>query len=129
MSFNIGDVVVVTKLAYDVYSKGFLVARGAPEQFREVVQELSVFKDALYQIRRQTENGSDLTYDDPVRSLIKRCLQTLSDFGDFIRKYEQLGQWIVLPCDQRLIIGCVLKHGATAVNFSNAFRGPKSKAQ
>ena len=92
MSFNIGDVVAVTKLAYDVYSKGFLVALNAPDQFRQLVQELSVFKDALFQIRNQTQNGGELTYDDPVRSLIKQCLQTLSDFGDFIGKYEQLGQ-------------------------------------
>ena len=91
MSFNVGDVLTVTKLAYDVYNKGFRVAVGAPEQFRELVQELSVYKDALVQISRQTENGSELTYDDPVRSLIRRCLQTLSDFGDFIGKYEQLG--------------------------------------
>ncbi|KAL8787199.1 MAG: hypothetical protein Q9195_007890 [Heterodermia aff. obscurata] len=91
MSFNIGDLVAVTKLAYDVYSKGFLVARGAPDQFRELVRELSVFKDALYQIRSQTENFGELNYDDPLRSLIKGCLQILSDFGDFVGKYEQLG--------------------------------------
>ena len=95
MSFNIGDLVAVTKLAYDVYSKGFLVARGAPDQFRELVRELAVYKEALYRVQSQTENGSRLTYDDPVRALIKRCLQTLSDFGDFVGRYEQLGQSIV----------------------------------
>ena len=88
MSFNVGDVVTVTRLAYDVYSKGYLVALNAPDQFRELVQELSVFKEALYQIRNQNE----LIYDGPLRSLIQRCLRTLSDFGDFIGKYEQLGQ-------------------------------------
>ena len=92
MSVNIGDVVAVTKLAYDVYSKGFLVARAAPDEFRQLIHELSIFKSALWGVSRAVENGSELNNNDPVRSLIRQCLTTLSEFADFVGRYEQLGE-------------------------------------
>ena len=52
MSYSpIGDTVALTKLAYTLYSRVIVVARDAPEQFAELLQDLDLYKSILYRIK------------------------------------------------------------------------------
>ena len=92
MSYSpIGDTVALTKLAYTLYSRVFVVARDAPEQFEDLLQDLDAYKSVLYRIRSQTDDARDPSYGVAVQDPLRRCFQTLYGLRDLTIKYENLG--------------------------------------
>jgi len=41
LNWGVGDILAVTKLAWDLYHNCFLVAKEAPDDFRQLVNELA----------------------------------------------------------------------------------------
>lgn len=98
MSYSIvGDTVALTNLAYSVYSKVYLVARDAPEQFGEISRDLQMFKSILYQVRDQISRDTESTYGSNIQDVLRRCFDTLRGLRDMTVKYEKLGTtcWIL----------------------------------
>ncbi len=93
MSFSpIGDTVALVHLAHSLYSRVFVVARDAPEQFEELSHELHTIKTVLYQLGRDVVGGWDSTYNALIREIVVDCYGTLRGLGDLIAKYENLGE-------------------------------------
>lgn len=91
MFLSVGDILQLSRLAADLYTKGWLVARDAPQEFRDLVHELLLLKDVLFVVHRKIALDSDL-YGDPTRRVLQRCFDTLSEFSSLVQKYEKLGK-------------------------------------
>ncbi|KAL8770027.1 MAG: hypothetical protein Q9194_005272 [Teloschistes cf. exilis] len=97
MFLSVGDILQLSRLAADLYTKGWLVARDAPQEFRDLVHELLLLKDVLFVVHRKIDRDADL-YGDPTKRVLQRCFDTLSEFSTLVQKYEKLalsdrGHW------------------------------------
>ena len=90
MFLSIGDVLQLSRLAADLYTKGWVVARDAPQEFRDLVHELCLLKEVLFVVHRRVT--PDDVYSDCTRRVLQQCFTVLSDFSILVAKYEQLGK-------------------------------------
>lgn len=95
MFLSVGDILQLSRLAADLYTKGWAVARDAPQDFRDLVHELLLLKDILFIVHRKVSRDSDL-YGDPTKRVLQRCFDVLSEFSTLVGKYEKLGKLITL---------------------------------
>lgn len=95
MFLSIGDILQLSRLAADLYTKGWAVARDAPQDFRDLVHDLLLLKDILFIVHRKVTRNSDL-YGDPTKRVLQRCFGALSEFSTLVAKYEQLGKQVKL---------------------------------
>ncbi|KZF21678.1 hypothetical protein L228DRAFT_157664 [Xylona heveae TC161] len=94
---GIGDILSVTKLAWDLYHNCFLVAREAPDEFRQLVNELGSLQSVLRTLRDDV--NSDKQFLDRMgeqkRQTLQRCLaglfDTLRKLEKLVIKYRELG--------------------------------------
>lgn len=92
MSYSpVGDTIAVTKLAYSVYSKVYIVARDAPEQFGELSRDLQTLKSILFRVRDLVNRDADSSYGTEIQNVLRRCFDTLRGLRDLMAKYERLG--------------------------------------
>ncbi|KAL8736061.1 MAG: hypothetical protein Q9181_002593 [Wetmoreana brouardii] len=97
MFLSVGDILQLSRLAAELYTKGWVVAREAPQELRDLVHELLLLKDILFVIHKKVTSDPEL-YGDPTRRVLQRCFATLSDFWNLVQKYEKLalsdrGHW------------------------------------
>ncbi|CUS11762.1 unnamed protein product [Tuber aestivum] len=94
MSFGIsmGDFIAGAKLAWDLYHKCFLVAKDAPNEFLELMRELSSLRGVLKCIEDEI---STRRIDEPRQLAIKRTMDgtthTLRRLESLVLKYRKLG--------------------------------------
>ena len=75
----VGDAIVLVKLAYTLYEDGFLVARHAPDEFRELLEELRLIKKILFGIQaRFRRDGS--SEDRLTEQVLDKCHAALHAF-------------------------------------------------
>ncbi|KAL8968963.1 MAG: hypothetical protein Q9197_004590 [Variospora fuerteventurae] len=97
MVVSIGDILQLTRLAADLYNKGWVVARDAPQEFRDLVHDLLLLKEVLFILHRKIQLNPDL-YGDPTKRVLQCCFYALFDFSNLVAKYERLalsdrGHW------------------------------------
>ncbi|KAI4092076.1 MAG: hypothetical protein LQ344_003731 [Seirophora lacunosa] len=97
MVLSVGDILQLSRLAADLYNKGWVVARDAPQEFRDLVHDLFLLKDILFIVHRKVTREPDL-YGDPTKRVLRCCFDALSDFSTLVAKYEKLalsdrGHW------------------------------------
>ena len=94
MVVSIGDILQLSRLAATLYSKGWLVARDAPQDFRDLVQELLLLKDILFIVHRKVTRDDDDggLYSHVTKRVLQQCFGALSDFSILVAKYEKLGE-------------------------------------
>lgn len=68
-----------------------MVARDAPQEFRDLVHDLLLLKDILFIVHRKVTRDPDL-YGDPTKRVLQCCFDALSDFSTLVAKYEKLGK-------------------------------------
>ncbi|KAI9846413.1 MAG: hypothetical protein M1837_004004 [Sclerophora amabilis] len=99
MAFDmgIGDLLAVTKLAWDLYHNCFLVAREAPEDFRQLVNELASLQGVLRTLRDDVNSDKSFLekLGESKKDMLERCLggcyDTLKKLEELVTKYRQLG--------------------------------------
>ncbi|KAL8988418.1 MAG: hypothetical protein Q9177_002508 [Variospora cf. flavescens] len=91
MVVSIGDILQLTRLAADLYNKGWVVARDAPQEFRDLVHDLLLLKEVLFILHRKIKLNPDL-YGDPTKRVLQSCFYALFDFSNLVAKYERLGK-------------------------------------
>ncbi|KAL8815669.1 MAG: hypothetical protein Q9223_005217 [Gallowayella weberi] len=97
MFLSVGDILQLSRLAAELYKKGWVVARQAPQEFRDLVHDLLLLKDILFIIHRKV-TGESILYGDPTEKVLRRCCDTLEEFSGLVAKYEKLalsdrGHW------------------------------------
>lgn len=97
MNLGVSDILTVTKLAWDLYHKCYLVAREAPDEFRNLVNELASLQSVLRTVR--DDINSDKSFMENLgenrKESLERCLlgcfETLSRLKKLVIKYQELG--------------------------------------
>ncbi|KAL8641509.1 MAG: hypothetical protein Q9226_008624, partial [Calogaya cf. arnoldii] len=97
LNWGVGDLLAVTKLAWDLYHNCYLVAREAPEDFRQLVNELASLQGVLRTLR--DDINSDKSFlerlGDPRKEALEKCLgscfATLHKLQTLVVKYRELG--------------------------------------
>lgn len=91
MFLSVGDILQLSRLAADLYNKGWAVARDAPQDFRDLVHELLLLKDILFVVHRKVTRDPD-AYGDATQRVLQRCFDVLWEFSNLVAKYEKLGR-------------------------------------
>ncbi|KAL8935897.1 MAG: hypothetical protein Q9211_004456 [Gyalolechia sp. 1 TL-2023] len=91
MFLSVGDILQLSRLAADLYTKGWAVARDAPQDFRDLVHELLLLKDILFVVHKKVSRDPD-SYGDPTGRVLQYCFDALSEFSNLVGKYEKLGR-------------------------------------
>lgn len=96
LNWGVTDVLTITKLAWDLYHNCYLVARGAPSDFRQLVNEFSSLQNVLGTL----EDGinSDKSFlerlsEDRKHTLkhcILNCHDTLRQLKKLVLTYREL---------------------------------------
>lgn len=97
ISWGVGDILTLTKLAFDIYENYIVVAFEAPESFRQLVSELASLKGVLRTI--QDDASSDATFperlEDAKKQMLERCLTasylTLKKLDELVLRYRRIG--------------------------------------
>ncbi|PLB55883.1 hypothetical protein P170DRAFT_372249 [Aspergillus steynii IBT 23096] len=95
--FAAGDIVTLTKTAWDLYHSCYLVARDAPDGFRKLVDELASLQGALCSLRDDVLSSATFFEDlgDDRKRTLQRCLagcfQTLQHLKDLVTRYRNMG--------------------------------------
>lgn len=97
ISWGVGDILTLTKLAVDVYENYIVGAFEAPETFRQLVSELASLKGVLRTI--QDDASSDATFperlEDGKKQMLERCLTasylTLKKLDALVVRYRRVG--------------------------------------
>lgn len=99
MALNAGfaDLLTLTKLAWDLYHNCYLVARDAPDGFRQLVNELASLQGVLRSLRDDVNSDKSFLerLGEDRKQTLERCLQgcfnTLKELRDLVVKYRELG--------------------------------------
>lgn len=83
LNWGIGDLLSVTKLAWDLYHNCYLVAKEAPDEFRQLVNELASLQGVLRTLRDDVNSDKSFLerMGDNRKQMLERCLYVY--FGAF----------------------------------------------
>ena len=87
----IGDTLALATLAHNLYSKGYLVVRDAPAEFRSLLDQLRVFRRVILQFNHKVDRDRN-PLSECTGLVLEQCSQTLGDFETLLAKYERLGR-------------------------------------
>lgn len=99
MSFGyaVGDVIAVGKLAWDLYHDCYLVARGAPQEFKLLVEELKTLHAAMKMFEDELKNADSLLARsgedrrNMVQNMLDQVKAVLLDLHTVFNKHRNLG--------------------------------------
>ena len=99
MSFNIGigDVLAVTKMAWNLYHSCYVVARDAPDDFRLLVNELGALQGVLRTLRDDVNSDKDFLekLGEQKKVALERCIagcyDSLRKVEELVLKYREIG--------------------------------------
>ncbi|MCJ1465306.1 hypothetical protein MMC07_003923 [Pseudocyphellaria aurata] len=96
LNWGVTDVLAVTKLAWDLYNNCYLVAREAPEEFRQLVYELAALQGVLRSLRDDINSDKSFLQrlgDERKQTLdrcVVNCFDTLKKLQGLVYKYREL---------------------------------------
>ena len=81
LNWGIGDLLAVTKLAWDLYHNCFLVAREAPDEFRQLVDELATLQSILRSLRDDVHSDNSFLerMGENKKQMLAKCLTSCTD--------------------------------------------------
>ena len=97
LNWGIGDLLAVTKLAWDLYHNCYLVARDAPKDFRQLIDELGSLQGVLRTLNDDINSDESFIerLGDSRKETLERCLgscfNTLNKLQKLVFKYRELG--------------------------------------
>lgn len=96
-SFGVGDFLAVTELAWSLYRYCYVVARGAPQEFQLLLQEITMLSQSIQLLQEEAKDpNSTLVRSGEdrikmVREMMSRVEETLKELQKHAKKYEKLG--------------------------------------
>ena len=97
INWGIGDLLSVTKLAWDLYHNCYLVAREAPDDFRQLVNELASLQGVLRTLRDDVNSDKSFlermgeSRKQTLERCLESCFETLRKLQKLVIKYRELG--------------------------------------
>lgn len=97
LGFGVGDFLAVSELAWKLYRNCYVVARGAPQEFQLLLQEITTLCQSINLLKEEAKDPeSTLVRSGEARikivhELIGRVMLTLGELEDTAKKYAKLG--------------------------------------
>ncbi|KAF8453062.1 hypothetical protein BDZ91DRAFT_686858, partial [Kalaharituber pfeilii] len=99
MSFGIGvgDFLAVGKIAWALYRDCYLIARGAPQEFRLLVDELKTLHATMLVLDEETKDPKSIlaqageNRQQMLKEILKSIEEALNALNDVFRKHRKLG--------------------------------------
>jgi len=99
MSFGyaVGDFIAVGHLAWTLYRQCYLVARGAPQEFQHLLEQITMLSQAIKFLQEEVNNPQSTLVragDDRVQlvnQVMGRVKETLKELEKCANRYEKLG--------------------------------------
>jgi len=94
--FSVGDFIAVGTLAWNLHRQCYLVARGAPEEFKQLVKELNTLSSAIQVLEEEVKDENSILMSAGeericmVKEMICRIEETLKKLEIFSKKYDKL---------------------------------------
>jgi len=94
--FAIGDFISVGELTWTLYRKCYLVARGAPQEFQDLLREIAMLSSAVMLLQKEVQNPQSILVrsgGDRVRMVYEtmgRLEGTLKELEKFADRYGKL---------------------------------------
>lgn len=95
--FGVGDFLAVTELAWNLYRYCYVVARGAPQEFQLLLQEITSLSQSIQLLQEEAKdpNSTLVRAGDAriimVKEMMGRVEVTLRELEKHAKKYEKLG--------------------------------------
>lgn len=96
LNWGVTDVLAITKLAWDLYHSCYLVAREAPEDFRQLVNELASLQGVLRSLRDDINSDKSFLQrlgenrKQTLERCVANCFDTLRKLQKLVIKYREL---------------------------------------
>ncbi|KAH0603574.1 uncharacterized protein H6S33_007896 [Morchella sextelata] len=96
--FGVGDFLAVSQLAWNLYRYCYVVARGAPQEFQLLLQEITTLSQSikLLELEAQDPNSTLARSGEDrilmVKEMMSRVEVTLKELEKHAKKYEKLGE-------------------------------------
>lgn len=88
MSFGLGDGIVVARTGYGLYAHVYMIAKKAPGDFNDLLEELKIVKLCIVSIAAALVD----TEATLAKQIVKRSRETLDRFRPLEVKYKGLGK-------------------------------------
>lgn len=95
--FGVGDFLAVSELAWNLYRYCYVVARGAPQEFQLLLQEITSLSQSIQLLQEEAKdpNSTLVRSGDArivmVKEMMGRVEVTLRELEKHAKKYEKLG--------------------------------------
>ncbi|KAL0634113.1 hypothetical protein Q9L58_006992 [Maublancomyces gigas] len=95
--FGVGDFIAVAELAWKLYHYCYVVSRGAPQEFRLLLQEITALSQSIQLLQLEAKNPTSTLMssgEDRIRmvgEIMIRVEETLRELEKYAKKYEGLG--------------------------------------
>lgn len=99
--FGVGDIVGVAELAWGLYKRCYILARGAPREFTSLLEDINILSHSLQLITEEAKDlnskmiGSSQNRVRMMKEMMTRIGITLKECQRYTEKYETLqsGSW------------------------------------
>lgn len=115
--FGIGDILAVSNLADELYRHCYVVARGAPQEFQLLLQEIGTLSKSIMILKQEISNPDLvplLSGENKLRvvsEMIAQVKGTLSDIRTIAEKFQRIRD---MPLSRRKMIWIKFKWSAEA---------------
>lgn len=95
--FGVGDFLAVSELAWNLYRYCYVVARGAPQDFQLLLQEITALSQSIQLLQEEAKDPNSTLVrsgEDRVRmvkEMMVRVEETLKELEKYAKKYAKLG--------------------------------------
>lgn len=96
--FGVGDFLAVSELAWKLYRYCYVVAKGAPQDFQMLLQEITALSQSIRLLQEEAKDPESTLMKSGedrirmVREMIARVEVTLKELDKFAKKYDKLGE-------------------------------------
>ena len=97
MAVAIGDIIAVGQLAWQLYSKCYKIARGAPQEFQNLLSDVSMLSNAMRALQEEVEKEDSIVRKageyriQTVNEVVKRVGVTLKELEKHANRHAKLG--------------------------------------
>ena len=96
MVLAVGDFIAIGNLAWQIYRQCVLVARGAPEEFQQLVKEVTLLSEYVRLLQAEASDANSVLVRagegraEMVRQMMDSVEATLKELEKVVKKYEAL---------------------------------------
>ena len=90
----VSETLAIVQTIHKLYRTGFVVARNAPNDVRDAVNDLDALGRALFELKKKIERHGDesfqQSYHGTLANCLQRCSQAVNEFEALLKQFRAL---------------------------------------